>query len=393
MIKQNLLPLFLIALFVVGCSSKSANSEESKSVIENEVSNDDSKEKKSKKEKPFKVKEDGLYAQIETAKGVITIKLEFEKAPLTVMNFMGLIEGTKPNDVKGAGEPYYDGLKFHRVVPNFVIQGGDPTGTGSGGPGYRFPDEFHRDLLHTIEGTLSMANSGPATNGSQFFITHTATPHLDFRHSVFGYVIDGMDVVNAIREGDVMDKVTIIRKGKAADAFVYSDAKWAEYTANAPVQNKEQMELLRKEKEAKDLKKVEGIKAAKAGKTEYKSFLKGLATELCEDGQVMEAGDGLFFCVTEFGDGAKPKAGQKVKAKYKGSFPGGAKFDEGVYEFELVTGSVIEGWHVGFAELNKGAKATLVIPYWLGYGDRPQFGGQMPAYSTLIFEVELLDIN
>ncbi|MFY0674889.1 MAG: peptidylprolyl isomerase [Bacteroidia bacterium] len=354
---------------------------------------DKDKEKKSKKEKPYKVKEDGLYAQIKTNKGLITVELTYEKAPLTVLNFISLAEGTKPNDVTEDGVGYYNGLKFHRVVPNFVIQGGDPTGTGSGGPGYRFPDEFHKDLMHDREGTLSMANSGPATNGSQFFITHTPTPHLDFRHSVFGYVVDGMDVVNSIKQGDIMEEIEIVRKGKEARKFKYSQELWDELSAKAPEQNKAQMAVMRAAEEAKLAKRREGVKAAKEGKDVYKKWLKSLAEEVCEGGEIFEAGDGLYYCISEEGDGPKPTKGQKVNAKYKGTFPGGIKFDQGTYAFELVTGSVIEGWHVGFAALNQGAKATLIIPYWYGYGERDQFGGQMPGYSTLIFEVELLDIK
>ncbi|MGB0429793.1 MAG: peptidylprolyl isomerase [Bacteroidia bacterium] len=339
------------------------------------------------------MKEDGLYALIETTKGNILVDMAYEKAPLTVLNFISLAEGTKPNDVKGDKEPYYDGLTFHRVVPNFVIQGGDPTGTGAGGPGYKFGDEFHKDLMHDKEGTLSMANSGPGTNGSQFFITHTATPHLDFRHSVFGYVIEGMDVVNAITQGDKMNKITIIRNGKEAKKFKYSDALWDEFAKQAPEQNKAQMEILKKEQEAKNAMRNEGVKAAKAGKEPYKQFLKKMAEEYCDGGEVLETGDGLFYCVKEQGAGPKPTKGQTIKAKYNGYFPGEIKFDAGEFSFELITGGVIEGWHKGFAELNEGSKATLVIPYWYGYGERPQFGGQIPGRSTLIFDVELLGIE
>jgi len=162
---------------------------------------------------------EGLYAEIKTSKGLIVCDMAFKLAPITVASFVGLAEGTIKNTSKPLGTPYFDSLKFHRVVPNFVIQGGDPLGNGMGGPGYSFQDEFHESLRHDGPGILSMANSGRATNGSQFFITHKETPHLNNRHSVFGKVVVGMDVVNKIQQGDLIEVVKIVRMGTEAKKF------------------------------------------------------------------------------------------------------------------------------------------------------------------------------
>ena len=166
---------------------------------------------------------DGLYAQMKTSKGEIMLRLFYLRVPVTVSNFVGLSEGTKewkdPVSGKTKKARYFDGLSFHRVIKDFMIQGGDPLGTGSGGPGYTFTDEFHPELKHNKPGILSMANAGANTNGSQFFITHVPTPHLDNKHSVFGEVVEGMNVVNAIEKGDLIQTVTIIRKGESAKSF------------------------------------------------------------------------------------------------------------------------------------------------------------------------------
>jgi len=178
---------------------------------------------------------DGVYAEMETSKGKILLQLEYEKTPLTVANFVGLAEGTKNYSKDGSapkpqGKPFYDGLTFHRVIPDFMIQGGDPNGTGSGGPGYQFRNEIDSSLKHNRAGTLSMANAGPDTNGSQFFITHKDTPWLDGRHTVFGYVVEGQDVVNKIARGDTIKSIKILRIGDKAKAFKGDEADFQKFS-------------------------------------------------------------------------------------------------------------------------------------------------------------------
>src|SRR5690606_27078225 len=161
----------------------------------------------------------GIYAKFNTRKGQILVKLTHDLTPGTVGNFVALADGNLENSARPPGKPYYVGLKFHRVIPDFMIQGGCPQGVGTGGPGYKFDDEFHHELTHDGPGVLSMANAGPGTNGSQFFITHVATPWLDGKHTVFGHVVKGQDVVDSIAQGDTMDKVEIIRVGEEAQKW------------------------------------------------------------------------------------------------------------------------------------------------------------------------------
>jgi peptidyl-prolyl cis-trans isomerase A (cyclophilin A) len=162
---------------------------------------------------------EGIYAEMLTTKGKIILQLEHLKTPITVANFVGLAEGKIKNKAKADGVPYYDGLTFHRVIPNFMVQGGDPDGDGRGGPGYRFQDEFDSSLRHNTPGVLSMANAGPGTNGSQFFITHVPTDWLDGKHTVFGKVLEGQDIVDAIAEGDKIETLSIIRHGDSVQSY------------------------------------------------------------------------------------------------------------------------------------------------------------------------------
>lgn len=313
---------------------------------------------------------DGLYAQMTTNKGTILLQLNYKEAPLTVCNFVGLAEGTISNTAKPAGTPFYDGLKFHRVIANFMIQGGDPQGNGSGGPGYQFADEFVKSLRHSGPGILSMANSGPATNGSQFFITHTATPWLDDRHTVFGHVVSGIEVVNAIAQDDKIEKLTIIRIGKDAKAFKSDDATF-------------------KNMQAADIAKAEAaIKLLAEGfetwvKTNYPNAKK--------------TASGLWYVVEKEGTGAQAVSGKNVSVHYAGTLDNGTEFDNSYkrgqpIEFKLGVGEVIPGWDEGIALMSVGAKYKLIIPSKLGYGKQGA-GGVIPPNATLIFETELMDVK
>ena len=306
---------------------------------------------------------DGLFAVISTTRGDIVVSLEFEKTPLTVINFVALAEGTM--NVARSG-PFYDGLIFHRVIEDFMIQGGDPDGTGAGGPGYRFPDEIVAGLAHDGPGVMSMANAGPGTNGSQFFITHVATPWLDGKHTVFGHVVEGQNVVDAIRQGDVIKSVKIIRNGSAANGFRADQAAFdrilGEKTSGA-----------RNRRDA-DIAKIREM-YPNAGVTD----------------------SGIRFVVARAGEGAKPNVGQTVQVNYKGSLLSGDVFDSSEshgrpIEFPVGTGRVIPGWDEMVLDMRIGEKRTVVIPPELAYGEQGA-GGVIPPNSFLVFEMELVNVR
>ena len=305
----------------------------------------------------------GLYAEIKSNKGDILIKLEYEKTPITVANFVSLAEGN--NDYVSEeykNKKYYDGIYFHRVISDFMIQTGDPTKTGSGGPGYKFEDEI-TDLTHYKPGILSMANAGVNTNGSQFFITHKATPWLDGKHTVFGEVIKGQNIVDNIEQNDIIEKLSIIKKGKEAKMF------------NAPKVFSNYFE----EKE----------KIIEKRRYEEEELIKNIVEEMTK------TSSGLWYKIIKNSIKPKPKNGEMVKVHYTGMLLNGEVFDSSYsrnmpIEFVLGSGRVIKGWDEGISLIPIGASAKLVIPSDLAYGEKGA-GGVIPPNSTLIFEIEVID--
>ncbi|MDC0479841.1 peptidylprolyl isomerase [Flavobacteriaceae bacterium] len=310
---------------------------------------------------------DGLYADIETSKGNIVLQLYFEQVPTTVSNFVALAEGNHPIvDEQHSGKPYYNGLKFHRVIENFMIQGGDPTGTGSGGPGYQFDDEFSSDLTHDGPGILSMANSGPGTNGSQFFITHVETPWLDGKHSIFGKVSSGLEIVDSVEQEDIIKNINIVRVGEDANNFDAPNI-FENYLNN---------------KSKIDDKKVEAEQEA------IKDITKGMK----------ETESGIKYKISKKGTGDNAKTNDLLSVHYSLQLIDGSEIDSSFtrgapIEFTCGVGQVIKGWDEAMQLLNKGSKARLVIPSELGYGSMGAGNGVIPPNATLIFDVELVDIK
>jgi cyclophilin family peptidyl-prolyl cis-trans isomerase len=360
--------------------------------------------------------EDGLYAEIITNKGTMLAKLEFEKAPVTVANFVALAEGNHPllaDSLKG--KKFYNGIIFHRVIDKFMIQGGDPTGTGSGSPGFKFEDEFHPDLKHDKPGILSMANSGPATNGSQFFITEVPTPNLDNRHAVFGELVKGLEVQDSISNVEtnkpsnkpvddvVIQEVNIIRVGLAAKKF---DAPQV-FTEELP-KIKEKQEKLREEQrlkaeEQQKIREAQNVEAAK----DVKPLLDGYLSK------AKASASGLKTYMITKGTGEKPSQGANVKVNYEGYFTDGRLFDSNRKEIEEKHGMLnpmkvqrdmykpmpmqisadarmIAGFKEAVTQLKVGDKAFFYLPYHLAYGERAN--GPIPAKADLIFIIEMVEI-
>lgn len=322
------------------------------------------KQKLSPEDKEFLSKQpEGIYAKIKTRKGDIYLLLEHKKTPMTVANFVGLAEGSIKNTARAEGVPFYDGLKFHRVIANFMIQGGCPLGNGMGEPGYKFPDEIDTTLKHNGPGILSMANSGPATNGSQFFITHVATPWLDGKHTVFGHVITGQDVVNKIAQNDTILAIKILRKGKEAEEF------------NAPTVFETQKKIVTEKIAAREKAQREEVE---------KMFANATVTA-----------SGLKYIVEKEGTGKSPTSTSNVTVHYTGKFMDGRVFDSSVQRGQPASfnlNQVIPGWTEGLQLMKEGGKNLFLIPPHLGYGPNG-FAGVIPPNATLIFEVELIKVN
>lgn len=309
--------------------------------------------------------DNGIYAKFHTNKGNILVKLTHDKTPGTVGNFVALAEGQLENKVKPMGTAYYDGLKFHRVIADFMVQGGCPQGTGVGGPGYQFDDEFHPDLKHNGPGVLSMANAGPGTNGSQFFITHVETSWLDNKHTVFGHVVEGQEVVDAIAQDDKMEKVEIIRVGAEAE-------KWNAVEAFRTFEGSREKRLAEEKRRAE-----EELDKHSAG--------------------FEKTASGLRYQIIQKGNGTKATKGKKVSVHYSGALTNGMVFDSSYkrkqpIDFVLGIGQVIPGWDEGIQLLQVGDKARFVIPSDLAYGSRGA-GGVIPPNATLVFDVELMDVK
>ncbi|TAI49322.1 peptidylprolyl isomerase [Flagellimonas allohymeniacidonis] len=354
--------------------------------------------------------EDGIFADIQTNRGDILVKLYHEATPVTVANFVSLAEGTSPfvTDSIGIvtgqdtvvlnlkGKKYYDGVPFHRIIKDFMIQGGDPTASGSGNPGYKFKDEFNDTLTHSKKGILSMANSGPKTNGSQFFITHKETPWLNGRHTVFGEVVMGIEVVDSIANvatgpqdrpsvDVIMNKVEIVRKGKEAKKF-------------------DEVQIM-----------TDYFEEEKAAEAAFKKMKEDLVAQFEQQKKdAEETSSGLRIYSLKKGDGEQPKIGQKVMVLYAGWLTNGDLFDSNYEEIAVQfdqfdqrrkqgggyfpipmdyspEARLIPGFKEGLQSMKVGDKVRLFIPPHLGYG--PQGGGPIPPNADLVFDLEITGIQ
>ncbi len=315
---------------------------------------------------------EGVFAVLETEKGTIVLNLFYKETPMTVANFVGLAEGTLD---AANGKPFYDGLKFHRVIADFMIQGGDPKGNGTGGPGYKFADEFVEGYVFDKPGKLAMANSGANTNGSQFFITHVPTDWLNYKHTIFGEVVDGQKIVDSVAQGDTIKSLKIVRQGKDAEAFKVTQKSFDELKAEGS-------------KKAADFqKKLASIKE-KEMFGQIKDKIDGFT----------KTDDGIYFKVQKAGSGSVCGKGKKVSVEYKGYLPDGQIFDASKefhpqghepIEFTTAGGQMIPGFDVMVQEMKYGETRTIYLPPAMAYGDMaPQIG--LPADTYLCFDIKLV---
>ena len=309
---------------------------------------------------------DGVFAIMQTSKGNIVLELYYKDTPLTVTNFVGLAEGTLD---AAKGKPFYDGLKFHRVIADFMIQGGDPKGNGTGGPGYRFDDEFVDSLRHDRPGILSMANAGPGTNGSQFFITHVETPWLDGKHTVFGSVVEGQDVVDKIKQGDSIEKVIIVRQGVDAESFKASQDDF----------NTRQIEAKKRAAEMKAKKMAAVIEEIEE---EYPDAIK--------------TDDGIYYEIKEQGSGEKCGSRKNVSVHYTGYFLDGRIFDSsegrGTLDFRTASGGMIPGFDIMVQDMKVGEKRTVILPPEMAYGEDGA-GNVIPGGAFIAFDIQLVSVK
>lgn len=343
--------------------------------------------------------EKGIYAKITTKRGAVLLRLYPEKAPLTVANFVGLAEGklTVFDSIK-IKKPFYDGLTFHRVISkangdrmDFMIQGGDPKGNGSGGPGYKFWNEINPTLKHD-KGVISMANAGPNTNGSQFFITIAPQHHLDGKYNVFGRVISGQNVVDSTLKGDTIQQIKIIKKGLKYKWFYNPTKEWKKaYTA---LKQKHEQERLKKEKtEAQN--KVRVAEAKSKSTEEYKTYFYTLIKKDHPDAK--QTSSGLVYVIRKKGTGTPPKKGDAVSLHYIGKLVFGGKFDSSYdrnkpLSFKYKITNLIPGFNEGVGLATQGEQIDLYIPYFLAYGKSGR-GRVIPPYSDLIFQIKMLKVE
>ena len=310
--------------------------------------------------------QDGLYADISTTRGNIIVELFPEKAPLTVMNFVGLAEGDL--DFANKKGRFYDGLTFHRVIEDFMIQGGDPEGTGGGGPGYQFPDEADNGLVFDGPGYLAMANAGPDTNGSQFFITHVPTDWLNGKHTIFGKVVDSQDIVDAIQQGDKIEKIEIIRVGSEASSYKADSGTFKDVEAN----------LINRDKAAAE--------------EAQKAILNDIANRWPD--ALRDENTGIYSVTRSEGTGSTPAPGTEITVHYVGTLMDGRQFDSSrdrnePFRFKVGKGQVIPGWDLSLLQMKKGERRVIILPPEMAYGERGI--GPIPPNSWLVFDVELLD--